>query len=117
MESVPPDVPDYNVVIHANKIPTGEHRGRYNGLSTSEVAVVNAGQQFNKQDIVLRSRDENLHKISELHHSYDSLQYPLTFCRGEGGYSIDIPQVTREPVQNKVSCMNNYCYRIMERND
>jgi hypothetical protein len=28
--SVPPDVPDYNVVIHANKIPTGEHRGRYN---------------------------------------------------------------------------------------
>jgi hypothetical protein len=40
------------------------------------------------------------------------------FCRGEDGYSIDIPQVnpvTRDPVQKKVSCMNYYCYRIMER--
>ena len=72
MESVPPDVPDYNLVIHANKIPTGEHRGRYNAPSTSEVAVVVAGQQFDKRDIVLRSRNENLHKISELLRSYDS---------------------------------------------
>jgi hypothetical protein len=81
MESVPPDVPDYNVMFHTNK--TGEHRGRYNALSISEVAVVIAGQQFDKWDIVLQSHDENLHKISELHRSNDSLQYPLMSCRAK----------------------------------
>ncbi|XP_045456077.1 uncharacterized protein LOC123665891 [Melitaea cinxia] len=120
MESISLDVPDYNVVIHASRVPDGEHRGRYNAPSTSEVAVVIAGQQFHKRDIVLRSRDENLHKISELHRSYDSLQYPLMFCRGEDGYTIDIPQVnpsTGDRVQKKVSCMNYYCYRLMERHN
>ncbi|XP_045453744.1 uncharacterized protein LOC123663048 [Melitaea cinxia] len=120
MESISLDVPDYNVVIHASRVPDGEHRGRYNAPSTSEVAVVIAGQQFDKRDIVLRSRDENLHKISELHRSYDSLQYPLMFCRGEDGYTIDIPQVnpsTGDRVQKKVSCMNYYCYRLMERHN
>ena len=113
MESVPTNVPEYNVVIKANKIPTGEHCGRYNDRFTSEVAVVNAGQQIDERDIVLRSRDENLHKISELLRTYDSLQYPLMFCRVEDGYSIDIPQinpVTREPVQKKFSYMNCYFY-------
>ena len=83
MESVPPDVPDYNVVIHTNKLPTGEHRGQYNDTSTSEVAVVIAVQQFDKQDIVLRSCNKNLHKISELHRSYDSLQYPLMLLENQ----------------------------------
>ncbi|CAF4958321.1 unnamed protein product [Pieris macdunnoughi] len=93
IESVPADNPDFNVVIHANKVPVGEHRGRYNAPSTSEVAVVIAGQQFDKRDIVLHSRDDNLQKNSELHRSYDSLQYPLMLCRGENGYAINISQV------------------------
>ncbi|XP_059221065.1 uncharacterized protein LOC131995857 [Stomoxys calcitrans] len=118
IESVPVDTPDYNVVIHANKVPVGEHRGRYNAPSTSEVAVVIAGQQFDKRDIVLRSRDDNLQKISELHRSYDSLQYPLMLCRGEDGYTINVPQVdptSSAPLRKTVSCMNYYCYRIMTR--
>ena len=108
MESVPPDVPDYSVVIHANKIPTGEHSGRYNDPSTTEVAVVIVGQKFDNRHNVQPSRDENPHKISELRRSYDRLQYPLTFYRGKDGYSIDIPQVnpaTRESVKNKFSYM------------
>ncbi|XP_060881727.1 uncharacterized protein LOC132953221 [Metopolophium dirhodum] len=118
IESVPSNVTDYKLVIHSNKVPIGEHRGRYNAPSTSEVAVIITGQQFDKRDIVLRCRDDNLQIISELHRSYDSLQYPLMFPYGEDGYSIDIPQVdpvTRVPTQKKVSCMNYYCYRIMER--
>ncbi|KAJ8884032.1 hypothetical protein PR048_015889 [Dryococelus australis] len=49
-----------NVVIHTNKVPAGEHLGCYNAPSMSEVAVVIAGQQFDKRDIVLRSRNDNL---------------------------------------------------------
>lgn len=47
IENVPPNFPDYNIVIHASRVPTGEHQGRYNAPSTSEVAVVISGQQFN----------------------------------------------------------------------
>ena len=118
IESVPPDVPDYNVVIHASRVPVGEHRGRYNAPTTSEVAVVIAGQQFDRRDIVLRRRDDNLQRISEIHRSYDSLQYPLMLCRGEDGYFIDIPQIdpnTGAKKRKTVSCMSYYCYRIMER--
>ncbi|GBP26633.1 hypothetical protein EVAR_18270_1 [Eumeta japonica] len=118
IERIPADTPDFNVVIHANKVPVGEHRGRYNAPSTSEVAVVIAGQQFDKRDIVLHSRDDNLQKISELHRSYDSLQYPLMLCRGENGYAINISQVDPiggTPLRKTVSCMNYYCYRIMTR--
>ncbi|KAL4153586.1 hypothetical protein QTP88_001419 [Uroleucon formosanum] len=111
IESVPLNVPDYNIVIHASRVPTGEHRGCYNAPSTSEVAVMISGQQFNKQDIVLCSRDDNLKKISEIHRSYVSLQYPLMLCRDEDGYSIDIHQIdphTGVPLQKTVSCMNYY---------
>jgi len=50
--SVPSNVTDYKLVIHSNKVPNGEHRGRYNAPSTGEVAVIISGQ-FDKRDIVL----------------------------------------------------------------
>ncbi|KAF8793525.1 hypothetical protein HNY73_004994 [Argiope bruennichi] len=40
IESVSPDVSDFKIVIHADKISVGEHRVRYNAPTTSEVAVV-----------------------------------------------------------------------------
>lgn len=118
IESVPPDTPDFNVEIHVNKVPVGEHRGQYNAPSTSEVAVVIAGQQFDKRYIVLHSRDDNLQKKSELHRYYDSLQYPLMLCRGENGYAINISQVDPIggiPLRKTMSCFIYYCYRIMTR--
>jgi len=80
IDSVPVDTPDLNVVIHTNKVPVGEHMGWFNAPSTSEVVVVIARQQFDKRDIVLHSRNDNLQKISEFHRSYDRLQYPLMIC-------------------------------------
>jgi len=75
-------------------------------------------QQFDKRDIVLRSRDDNLKKISEIHRSYDSLQYSLMLCPDEDGYSTDIHKIdpnTGVSLQKTISCMNYYCYHIMER--
>lgn len=76
IESVPPNVLDYNIVIHASRVPTGEHRGRYNAPSTSEVAVVISGQQFNERDIVFCSQDDNLKnypKFTDLMIAYNIL--------------------------------------------
>jgi len=33
IESVPSNVTDYKLVIYSNKVPNGEHRGRYNAPS------------------------------------------------------------------------------------
>ena len=87
-------------MIHADRKPANQHRGRYNAPSTSEVALVIVGQDFEKRDIILQSRDTKLVRINETHRAYDALQYPLMFCRGEDGYSIKLPQ--RDP-SSKIS--------------
>lgn len=75
-------------------------------------------QQFEKRDIVLESRSTSLSRISELHRSYDALQYPILFCYGEDGYCINLPQndpFTKLPLKNMVSTASFYSYRIMIR--
>lgn len=117
--------PDFQVIIHADKVPSGAHAGRFNAPTSNEVALLFAGQQFERLDIVLHSRTGQLKRISETHRSYDALQYPLLFCRGEDGYSIQIPQVDPttgqipDPVvvlrRKMVSYMSFYAYRLMLR--
>src|SRR5258705_6122509 len=73
------------------------------------------------RDIVLHARDGQLTRVSELHRSYDALQYPLMFVRGEDGYSIDIPQTlpltsTSHPTKT-VSCMDFYAFHLMIRDN
>ncbi|XP_008482471.2 uncharacterized protein LOC103519163 [Diaphorina citri] len=109
---------EFKVVIHAERKPAGEHRGRFNAPTATEVALVIVGQEFEKRDIILHGRDTGLKRISEIHRSYDSLQYPLIFCRGEDGYFINIPQrdpSSKGPLNKMVSASNFYSYRIMER--
>lgn len=50
--------------------------------------MVMVGQKFENQDIILESRGSTLRRISELHRSYDALQYSLMFNHGKDGYSI-----------------------------
>ncbi|XP_063920741.1 uncharacterized protein LOC135135573 [Zophobas morio] len=119
LQKVPEDCEKFEVVIHADRKPANAHTSRYNA-TTSEVALVIVGQQFEKRDIVLQNHDNKLHRISVLHRSYDAVQYPLLFCYGEDGYSIDIPQYypkTKTSLQKTISALNFYSYRIMVRED
>lgn len=66
----------------------------------------------------MRARDNTLKRVSEIHRSYDALQYPLIFSHGEDGYSINVPQVhpvTRVPQKKTVSAMDFYSYRLQVR--
>ncbi|XP_065356368.1 uncharacterized protein LOC135950766 [Calliphora vicina] len=121
IESVPQGCETYQIVIRADRKPAEAHSGRFNEPSCSEVALVIVGQQFEKRDIILKSHDNKLQRISELHKSYDTLQYPLMFCRGEDGYSINIAlrdPITKRPIPKKtVSAANFYAYRLMIRSD
>ena len=110
---------EYRVVIRADLCPRGEHERRFNAPVSNEVAVVIVGNNFERRDIVLQRQNNQLHRISETHRSYDTLQYPLIFCRGEDGYHFLIPQIdpkTGEQVGGKkVSAMDFYAYRLMQR--
>ena len=87
------NTPDYNIIIHADRRPTLEHKGRYNAPAVSEVAILMVGEEQGKRDIILRKRDHQLMRISETHRSYDCPLHPIAFQHGEDGYKIQIPQV------------------------
>ncbi|XP_018494588.1 uncharacterized protein LOC108864106 [Galendromus occidentalis] len=118
LELMPTD--EYVIGIKADKVPVGEHRGRYNAPSIDEVAIVIVGEHFESRDIVLHRESGVLKRVSETHRSYDALQYPIIFWQGEDGYHFNIRM--REPfsdieTEKKVSAMNYYSYRLMMRDD
>ena len=81
------------IQIHASKTPQGEHQRRYNAPVSDDVGIVIVGDHFRTRDILLHIRSDAVQRISETHRSYDALQYPLLFCRGEDGYDIALPQI------------------------
>jgi hypothetical protein len=117
LERMPSDA--YKVVIRADKKPAGEHARRFNEPLTNEVAIVIAGNEFDKRDIVLEKRNNQLQRVVETHRSYDALQYALIFWEGEDGYYFPIPQTDPTTGMSldgkKVSAMDLYAYRMMVR--
>lgn len=81
---------DYKLVIRADRRPPGEHERRFNAPEVDDVAVVISGDDCDRRDIVIQKRSDGLLRISETHRSYDALQYPVIFPRGEDGYQIQL---------------------------
>ncbi|XP_072162005.1 uncharacterized protein [Bemisia tabaci] len=109
---------DFKVVIRADRKPAGGHKGLYNEPTVGEVAAVIVGESFEPRDIVLHKRSDKITRISEINKGYDSLQYPLMFCFGEDGYSINIPMInptTNSILKKTVSCKSFYAYKLMVR--
>ncbi|GFR20445.1 helitron_like_N domain-containing protein [Trichonephila clavata] len=55
--------PDFRIIIPADRVPTGEHSRRFNEPTTSEVAVIMAGDQHGKRDIILETRNNSIQKL------------------------------------------------------
>lgn len=91
LDRMPSD--DHKIVIRADKTPLGEHARRFNAPTIAEVAIVIVGDQFQSRDIVLHRRNDQLQRVSELHRSYDALQYPLLHWQGDDGYHINIKMI------------------------
>ncbi|GBP60775.1 hypothetical protein EVAR_41114_1 [Eumeta japonica] len=86
-------IDDYKVEIRADKTPLGEHKRRFNALVKDNVAVVMVGTEFERRDIIIHLRNENLRRVAETHRSYDALQYSVLFSRGEDGCHFNVMQV------------------------
>ena len=63
---------------------------RYNRPLSDEIAVLMPNDATNAREIVLYYRDGGLKQISELHRSYDVLQYPLLFPHGSDGWHANL---------------------------
>ena len=107
-ESTPTNV---KIVINETKRPSGEHSRRYNRPLSDEIGVLMPNDVANNRDIVLHYKDGGLKHISELHRSYDPLQYPLLFPHGTDGWHVNLK------LQNgrKLTAMVYYRYHIMVR--
>ena len=103
--------PNFKLVIKENYRPTYEHARRFNKPTTNEVAILMIGDSTNKRDIIINKRYSTIQRINETHPSYDCLQYPLIFWKGQSGYGINLKQSNGK----KMSCMNYYAYLIMVR--
>ncbi|GFW34180.1 helitron_like_N domain-containing protein [Trichonephila clavipes] len=109
---------DYAVVIRADKRPVGQHERQFNAPTIDEVAIVIVGEEFESRDIILHRRSGDIQRVSETHRSYDGVQYPILFWRGDDGYHFNIKMInpqTGEGTNKKVSAMNYYLYRLMIR--
>ena len=107
-ESTPTNV---KIVSNETKRPSGEHSRRYNRPLSDEIAVLIPNDATDNRDIVLHYRDGGLKCISELHRSYDPLQYPLLFPYGTDGWHANLK------LQNgrKLTALVYYCYHVMIR--
>jgi len=77
LQRMPSD--EYRVVMSADKKPVWGPAKQFNGPLTNEVAVVIVGNEFDRRDIVLEKKNNQLQRVVETHRSYDALQYPLIF--------------------------------------
>ena len=73
----------------------------YNSPVSDEIAVLMPNDNMSNRDVVLHYRDGGLRHISELHRSYDPLQYPLLFPHGTNGWYVNLK------LQNDILY---YCY-------
>ncbi|CAF4432984.1 unnamed protein product [Didymodactylos carnosus] len=114
LDHMPQD--DMQIMLRADRTSAGEHERRFNAPVLNKVAIVIEGNEFELRDIMLHKRNNQLQRISETHKSYDALQYPIIFSRGEDGYYISIKQVdptTKQEQRKTVSAKDFYAYRIM----
>ncbi|XP_021985032.2 uncharacterized protein LOC110880913 [Helianthus annuus] len=96
----------------------------YNLPEASEVVALVIGdltQAVESRDIVVKRRSGRIERISELHPSYLSLQYPLLFPYGEDMYRVDILYRGLNPDTNSKRPMCTmrefFAYRLQDRVD
>ena len=106
-----------SMVIHGDRT---QDLHRYNTPTSSDVAALMIGDGHDieplNRDILLRSCEGGLQRISELHPSYDPLHYVLLFPKGDDGWHVNIP-LTGSGSRTRVTQMQFYSYRLQIRDD
>ena len=110
----------FSIATKAERPPQGAHPRTYNAPEVNEVAVLLDGDIADKRDIIIEERNHRSIRILDCHPSYDALQYPLIFWKGQTGYDYYINMINPangENLRKTVSCMNYYAYYLMVRSN
>ncbi|XP_076912066.1 uncharacterized protein LOC143570267 [Bidens hawaiensis] len=101
-----------------------QHGRTYNLPTASEVASLIVGDidsSFEPRNIIVKTKEGFLQRISELHPSYLPLQYPIIFIYGDDGYRLDIPHrnvsTSNTSKRNTCTMREFFCYIIQDRLD
>lgn len=92
------------------------------GGNDYELAALALDNNFkDNRDILVEHKQRGLKPISELHHSFMLLQYPLLFLRGEDGYRLGIKHRNIEDAnpnkRNTVSDREYQAFRLQYHDD
>ena len=81
--------------------------------------VSDIGEYEKGKDIIVETKSNDLQRVTKLHPSYMSLQYPLLFPYGEDGFRPDLKlntdHLNNKPLRKRVPMRALYCYQIQQR--
>ena len=110
---------NFEIGLHADKRPSGEHSRRYNLPTSNEVSILipNENEGINRSRMIVTKfrtdgNSRQLQTFSDSHRSYDPMMYPTFFPEGLDGWHL---QLENARGTRKVTCIQFYAYRIMKR--
>jgi hypothetical protein len=88
---------EYQLILREAECTSRNLNGQYAKPTADELACIihgtNPEDSMGRRDIIIRKNNSSLLRISEIHHAYDPLGYPLLFPYGTSGYR---PQISYE---------------------
>ncbi|KAK9053646.1 hypothetical protein SSX86_024720 [Deinandra increscens subsp. villosa] len=107
------NAPDFHIQLYHN---VGAHPYQAPSEGTLGAIIYDAEPTATDFDIVVRTKDGALQRVSILHPCYMSLQYPLLFPLGETGWVADLKLRTKSASEDKRLTLNMYySYQIHDR--
>ena len=118
------EVASMQLMIDAKAKALDAHVGVYNqptGLKEVQVLMPDSLSEAKEHSIIIRPRSREqgpLQYVSDIHHSFDPLHYPLLFPEGEPSWYAGMPPSTelRRP-SKQLSVHDFYAYHLNERDD
>ncbi|PWA74973.1 DNA helicase Pif1-like protein [Artemisia annua] len=111
------DVLEFKVRLYSGE---GPHGYELPASQTLGAIVFDSGPESESNyDVILEYRDGVLKRISKIHKSYMSLQFPLIFIYGQSGYHTKLMVRTADPNDEpkRVSMNAFYTYQLHPRHD
>lgn len=84
------NIPEFRLWLISRRERDGRQYNIPSRLEVAALVVGNLGGERCKRDVVIEHRCRGLERVSDLHPSFMSLQYPLLFPYGDDGFHEEI---------------------------
>ncbi|PWA51779.1 hypothetical protein CTI12_AA460810 [Artemisia annua] len=111
------DVPEFKIRLYSGDGPCGYELPSSNSLGA--IVFDRGPESESNYDVVLEYRDRPVKRISKIHKSYMSLQFPLIFIYGQPGFHTKLMLRTANPDDEpkRVSMNAFYTYQLHPRHN